>query len=74
MSKGNYVIGLRAAEQLIINKNSQIKRIFAEYHSENKRLQAIIKSANEQKITIKPANRNRLSQICGESVHQGIVI
>ncbi|MBT7275227.1 MAG: 23S rRNA (guanosine(2251)-2'-O)-methyltransferase RlmB [Woeseiaceae bacterium] len=74
MSKGNYVIGLRAAEQLIINKNSQIKRIFAEYHSENKRLQAIIKSANEQNITIKPANRNRLSQICGESVHQGIVI
>ena len=74
MNKSNYVIGLRAAEQLIINQNSHIKRIFAEYHSENKRLQAIIQSANERKISIKPANRNRLSQICGESVHQGIVI
>jgi len=73
MSKSNYVIGLRAIEQLMSNKNSVIKIIFAEYQSENKRLQAIIKSANEMNIVIKPANRSRLGQICGESTHQGVV-
>ena len=73
MSKSNYVIGLRAIEQLMSNKNSVIKIIFAEYQSENKRLQAIIKSANEMNIVIKPANRSRLGQICGESSHQGVV-
>ena len=73
MNKSNYVIGLRAIEQLMDNKNSVIKKIYAEYQSENKRLQAIIKSANEMEIIVKPANRSRLGQICGESSHQGIV-
>ena len=73
MNKSNYVIGLRAIEQLMGNKNSVIKKIYAEYQSENKRLQAIIKSANEMEIIVKPANRSRLGQICGESSHQGIV-
>ena len=73
MSKSNYVIGLRAIEQLITNKNSEIKIIFAEYQSENKRLQSIIKSANTMGIVVKPANRSRLGQICGDSLHQGIV-
>ncbi len=52
MSKSNYVIGLRAIEQLITNKNSEIKIIFAEYQSENKRLQSIIKSANTMGIVV----------------------
>ena len=69
MSKSNYVIGLRAIEQLITNKNSEIKIIFAEYQSENKRLQSIIKSANTMGIVVKPANRSRLGQICGDSLH-----
>ena len=66
MNKSNYVIGLRAIEQLMGNKNSVIKKIYAEYQSENKRLQAIIKSANEMDIIVKPANRSRLGQICAE--------
>ena len=73
MSKSNYVIGLRAIEQLLANKNSEIKNFFAEYQSENKRLQSIIKSANTMGIEVKPANRSRLSQICGDSLHQGVV-
>ena len=73
MGKSNYVIGLRSVEQLINNQNIKIKKIFAEYHSKNERLNSIINHANTVDIPIHSANRARLHQICGESSHQGII-
>ena len=73
MGKSNYVIGLRSVEQLINNQNIKIKKVFAEYHSKNKRLNSIINHANTFDIPIHSANRARLDQICGESSHQGVI-
>lgn len=73
MSKTRYVTGLRAVEQLLANKSSDVPRIFAEYQSVNPRVEALIREANSRGIEIQPANRARLQQISGEVRHQGIV-
>ncbi|MDH4125095.1 MAG: 23S rRNA (guanosine(2251)-2'-O)-methyltransferase RlmB [Gammaproteobacteria bacterium] len=73
MSKAKYVTGLRAVEQLLSNKSSDVQRIFAEYQSVNPRVEALISEANSRGIEIQPANRARLQQISGEARHQGIV-
>lgn len=73
MSKGRYVTGLRAVEQLISSKPDDIRRLFAEYKTINPRVEAIIATANSHGIEIQPANRARLQQMCGEVRHQGIV-
>ena len=73
MSKSNYVTGLRAVEQLLSTKDSDVHRVYAEYQTANPRVEALIASANSRGIEVQPANRARLQQISGESRHQGIV-
>lgn len=73
MSKSRFVAGLRPVEELLVNRSSEIRRIFAEYRTPNPRVEAVIARAGEQGIEIQPANRARLQQISGEARHQGIV-
>ena len=73
MSKSQYVAGLRAVEQLLSADSSKIHHIYAEYQTANPRVQAVISAARNAGIEIQAANRSRLTQISGESRHQGIV-
>ena len=73
MSKGNYITGLRAVEQLIMSEGAEVKRLFAEYQTANPRVDAIIKAAREAGVEVQPANRARLAQMSGEVRHQGVV-
>ena len=73
MSKSQYVTGLRAVEQLLSAGSDDIRQLFAEYQTENPRVQAVIAEARKAGIEIQPANRARLTQISGEARHQGIV-
>lgn len=73
MSKSRYVAGLRAVEQVLATKKSDLRRIYAEYQSANPRVEAIIAEANKRGIDVQAANRARLKQIGGESRHQGVV-
>ena len=73
MSKSQYVAGLRAVEQLLSTGAGGIRQIYAEYQTENPRVQAAIAEARKSGIEIQAANRARLTQISGEARHQGIV-
>lgn len=73
MSKSHYITGLRAVEQVLATDSSDVRRIYAEYKTANPRVEAIIKSAQEQGIEIQPANRARLAQMSGEARHQGVI-
>ena len=73
MSKSQYITGLRAVEQLLTSDAVEIRRIYAEYQTANPRVEAIIKTAQKDGIEVLPANRARLTQIGGESRHQGVV-
>lgn len=73
MSKSRYVAGLRAVEQLLTGDASGIRQIYAEYQTENPRVQAVISEARNAGIEIQSANRARLTQISGEARHQGVV-
>lgn len=73
MSKSQYVAGLRAVEQLLSTKSTEVHRIYAEYQTANPRVEALIAEANSRGIEVQPANRGRLAQIGGEARHQGIV-
>jgi 23S rRNA (guanosine2251-2'-O)-methyltransferase len=73
MSKSNYVTGLRAVEQLLSSKSTEVHRVYAEYQTANPRVEALIATANGRGIDVQAANRARLQQISGESRHQGIV-
>ena len=73
MSKSQYITGLRAVEQLLASDAAEIRRIYAEYQTANPRVEAIIKAARQDGIEIQAANRARLTQIGGESRHQGVV-
>lgn len=73
MSKTQYITGLRAVEQLLAGDTAEIRQLYAEYQTANPRVQAIIETARHAGIEIHPANRARLTQICGESRHQGVV-
>jgi len=73
MSKGQYIAGLRAVEQIMASESAEIRRIYAEYQTANPRVEAIIKAARQEGVEIQPANRARLTQISGESRHQGVV-
>lgn len=73
MSKGQYVTGLRAVEQLMATQDVDVRRIYAEYQTANPRVEALIADANARGIEVQPANRARLAQISGETRHQGIV-
>jgi 23S rRNA (guanosine2251-2'-O)-methyltransferase len=73
VSKSRYVAGLRAVEQLLLGGASGIRQVYAEYQSENPRVQAIIAEARSAGIGVHSANRARLTQMSGEARHQGIV-
>ena len=73
MSKSQYITGLRAVEQILASNSTDIQRIYAEYQTANPRVEAVIKMACQNNIEIQPANRARLTQISGESRHQGVV-
>ena len=73
MNKSQYIAGLRAVEQLLASESAEIRRIYAEYQTANPRVEAIIKAARQDGVEIQPANRARLTQISGESRHQGVV-
>lgn len=73
MSKSRYVTGLRAVEQLLASESADIRRVYAEYQTANPRVEAIIHLAGQKGVDIQPANRARLTQLSGESRHQGVV-
>lgn len=73
MSKARYVTGLRAVEQLLSSRSAEIRKIYAEYRAANPRVEAIIAKAKAAGVEVQAANRARLSQIGGESRHQGVV-
>lgn len=73
MSKARYVTGLRAVEQLLAQRPTEILRIYAEYQTSNPRLEAVVATARDRGVDLQPANRARLQQISGESRHQGVV-
>jgi 23S rRNA (guanosine2251-2'-O)-methyltransferase len=73
MSKSRYVTGLRAVEQLLSQRATEILKLYAEYQTSNPRLESVIAQANDRGIEILSANRARLTQISGESRHQGVV-
>lgn len=73
MSKSKFVTGLRAVEQLLVNRSAEVRKLFAEYRSANPRVEALIARAKELGIEIREANRARLKQMSGEPRHQGIV-
>jgi 23S rRNA (guanosine2251-2'-O)-methyltransferase len=73
MSKARYVTGLRAVEQLLSQRATEILKLYTEYQTSNPRLEAVIKMANESGIEIQSANRARLHQISGEVRHQGVI-
>lgn len=73
MSKAQYITGLRAVEEIMSSGSVEVRRLYAEYQTANPRVEAIIKAANKANIEVQPANRARLTQISGESRHQGVV-
>jgi 23S rRNA (guanosine2251-2'-O)-methyltransferase len=73
VSSGRYITGLRAVEQLLASESAEVRRLYAEYQTVNPRVEAIIKMARQAGIEIQAANRARLTQISGESRHQGVV-
>lgn len=73
MSKSRFIAGLRAVEQILASEGAEVRRLFAEYQTANPRVEAVIKAARKEGIEIQAANRARLTQISGESRHQGIV-
>lgn len=73
MSQSQYVTGLRAVEQLLVGDPAAIRHVYAEYQTANPRVQAIIDSARRAGIEIQAANRARLTQMSGDSRHQGVV-
>lgn len=73
MSKSRFITGLRAVEQLLASKGAEVTRLYAEYQTANPRVEALIKAARKEGIEIQAANRARLTQISGESRHQGVV-
>ena len=73
MNKTQYITGLRSVEQLLTGDTAEIRQLYAEYQTANPRVQAVITTARQAGIEIQPANRARLTQICGESRHQGVV-
>jgi 23S rRNA (guanosine2251-2'-O)-methyltransferase len=73
VSNARYITGLRAVEQLLASDGAEIRCLFAEYQTANPRVEAIIKIARQAGIDIQAANRARLTQISGESRHQGVV-
>jgi len=73
VSKSQYITGLRAVEQLLAAQPADIRRIYTEYQTANPRVQAVIAAAGDAGIEIQAANRARLTQISGETRHQGVV-
>lgn len=73
MSKAKFVAGLRAVEQLLVGRTPEITKLYAEYRTQNPRVEAVIAKASAQGVEIQQANRARLQQISGESRHQGVV-
>ena len=73
MSKAKFVTGLRAVEQLLSQRATEIRKLYAEYQTSNPRLESIISMANDRGVEVQSANRARLQQISGESRHQGVV-
>lgn len=73
MSKARYVAGLRAVEQLLATRATEVRTLYAEYRSANPRVTAVIDRAKTEGIDIQSANRARLQQLCGEARHQGVV-
>jgi 23S rRNA (guanosine2251-2'-O)-methyltransferase len=73
VSKSRYITGLRAVEQLLSGDSTEVRQIYAEYQTANPRVLALIAIAREAGIEVQAANRARLTQISGESRHQGVV-
>lgn len=73
MTKPQYITGLRAVEQLLSSRSADIRQIYAEYQTANPRVQAVVATARNAGIDIQAANRARLTQISGETRHQGVV-
>ena len=73
MSQARYITGLRSVEQLLASDSADVRRLVAEYQTANPRVEAIIAAARQAGIEVQAANRARLTQISGESRHQGVV-
>lgn len=73
MSRGEYVTGLRAVEELLATDEQDVKKLYSEYRSANPRVAALVDRARALGIDIQSANRARLRQISGDARHQGVV-
>jgi 23S rRNA (guanosine2251-2'-O)-methyltransferase len=73
VSEARYVTGLRAVEQLLANREAEVRRLYAEYRSANPRVEALVAAAQQHGIEVQFANRARLEQMSGEARHQGVV-
>ena len=73
MSRGRYVTGLRAVEQLLDDRSPDVLRVHTEHRSANSRVQAVIATAKKLNIDVQFANRARLTQMSGDERHQGVV-
>lgn len=73
MSRGRYVTGLRAVEQLLNDRSPDVLHVYTEHRSANPRVRAVIAAAQELGIDVQFANRARLTQMSGDERHQGVV-
>ncbi len=60
-------------EQLLGRDGTEVQSIYAEYRAANPRVTSLVALAKGKGIEVQSANRARLTQISGESRHQGIV-
>lgn len=73
MRRPNFVVGLRAVEELMGEGSVEIRRLYAEYQTSNPRVEALIRAARGLGVEVESANRSRLQQLSGEVRHQGVV-
>jgi 23S rRNA (guanosine2251-2'-O)-methyltransferase len=71
VSRSTYIAGLRAVEQVLAAGTAEVRRVYAEYRTANPRVETVIREAGERGIEVVPANRARLTQLSGDSRHQG---
>lgn len=74
MSRSRYAPGIHAADRLLARSPERIRRLLVDERSENPRLQAAIKTAEDQAISVEKVRRYRLDALVDGARHQGIVV
>lgn len=74
MSQSRYAPGIHAADRLLTKSPERIRRLLIDERSENPRLQAAVKVAEEKAIPVEMVRRYRLDALVDGARHQGIVV